>query len=61
MVKMYPQNLINFVSKSHKGQMGNAVREKPNKSKESAYNGSNFGEELESRSAPYGSVELSEC
>ena len=41
--------------------MGNAVRGKPNKSKESAYNGSNFGGELESRSAPYGSVELSEC
>ena len=41
--------------------MGNALREKPNKSKESAYNGSTFGEELESRSTPYGSVELSEC
>ena len=42
--KLYiAQNLRNFVSKSNKGEMGKVVREKPNKSKESAYKSASFG------------------
>ena len=44
---------INFVSKSQKGQMGNALREKPNQSKESAYKCTTFGIEQNSQRSLY--------